>query len=864
MIQGQKIGSYRILTMLGSGGMGEVYRARDLKLGRDVAIKVLPSSFASEPDRVDRLLREARLLATLNHPNIAAIYSLEEFEGVRALVLELVDGPTLADRVAAGPLPLREALLVAGRLAEALLAAHQKGILHRDFKPANIKFTPEGVVKVLDFGLAKLSTRSAADVDLQSATLGAQETKVGVILGTPAYMSPEQVRAKTVDKRTDVWAFGCVLYEMLTGKPAFSGDTVSDMIVAVLTRQPQLDALPKTTPVKIRRLLERCLAKDHDNRMPDLSEARNELEEATTQTLITTTVETPTTSQEAVLGESRHFRIRPWAIVLSTVLVALAIVAWFFKDYVERTVRGEVPTLAVLPLANLSGNPSNDYLGVGVAETLISDLAAVSGITVVSRTAPSNSTGRDLARIAHDLGVSFVVEGAVQQNDGLLKVTARLVRADGSVVWGGSYEGASADLFSIETQLAERLVEAFQLRLTQTERAKLERQQTRDINAFSDYAQGRSLLERLDVAGNLDRAIELFSAAVQKDRNFALAHAGLGEAYWAQYQQTKNQDWTIKARQATLEALRLDPNQSGVRRSLAVIYRGTGDTETAIQELQHALQLQNSDDAHQMLGEILSDKGRIEDAVVEFNKAIALRPNFWGNYDAKGLALYRAGRYAEAAESFERVTQLRPDNANGFQRLGTTYHAAGYTEKALLNYRRALDLAPTPKAYANLGFFYYSQGKFNEAAEAYSEALKLDPTSHITHRNLGDVYQRLNRMTDARAEYTKGIEIADRMLEVNSKDALTLAHRALYEAKLGKRVEALRDANRAVGLTPGDGQVLYIKAVVLALAGEKEAAAKALQDALSHGASASVAREDDDLRSIRETPEFLSITRKKQ
>src|SRR5262245_43763246 len=856
MIQGQKVGSYEIVSMLGAGGMGEVYRARDLKLGRDVAIKVLPDSVAGDPERLRQLTREAQLLAALNHPNIAAIYSLEEFQGSRGLILELVDGPTLTDRLATGPLPLDEALRVAACLAEALLAAHDKGILHRDLKPANIKFAREGIVKVLDFGLAKVAPNNAGADELQSTQMTVDAKKVGSIIVTPSYMSPEQARGKSVNKYTDIWAFGCVLYEMLTGQHAFGGHTFSDVVAAILMREPQWSALPKAVPLKIRRLLERCLDKNPATRLTSLSEALMDIRGALTQL--------DSTEAMPPVADMRVKLLTPWRKTTTrVVLVGIAgltlsvAVSWLFENRLKPGSRGEIPMIAVLPLANLSGDPSKDYIGVGVAETLTTDLAAVSGITVVSRTMPEVPKGsKCLVRLAHELGVGFLLDGGVQENDRRWKVTVRLIRADGSVAWGKSFEGTSAELFMIESSLANSLIDALQLQLTQTERIKLGKQPTRDVAAFADYAKGRTLLERVDVPGNLDEAIQLFSDALERDRNFALAYAGLGEAYWARYQQTKDPDWTIKARQSTLEALRLDPNQPAVRRSLAIIYRGNGDTDTAIEELHRAIELHDSDDLHQMLGQILADKGRINDAIVEFDKAIALRQNFWGNYDTKGLALYRAGRFADAAIAFERVTNLQPDNAGGFQRLGTAYHAAGDTAKALVNYNRALKLAPTPKAYANLGFFYYGQHKFAEAADAYLKALALDPISHASHRNLGDVYQRLGRTEDARKEYTTAVEITDRMLQVNAKDALTLSQRGLYEAKLGRRDAADTDAAAAVALAPANPQVIYNQAAVYALAGKREAALKALKDALAHGASQSVAREDDDLQSIRTQGEF--------
>jgi len=275
---GAAFGPYKIVGPLGAGGMGEVYRAQDTKLRREVAIKVLPASFARDPDRLLRFEREARLLAALNHPHIGAIYGLQEAGGVRGLVLELIEGPTLAERLAAGPVPLDEALTIARQLVIALDAAHEKGIIHRDLKPANVKITPERVVKVLDFGLAKAVAGEASGPDpSQSSTLAKGATREGVVVGTAGYMSPEQARGRPVDKRTDIWAFGCVLYELLTGRLAFGGDTVSDTIAAILSREPDWRALPATTPVSLRRLLERCLEKDPKQRLRDIGDAQAEL-----------------------------------------------------------------------------------------------------------------------------------------------------------------------------------------------------------------------------------------------------------------------------------------------------------------------------------------------------------------------------------------------------------------------------------------------------------------------------------------------------------------------------------------------------------------------------------------------------------
>jgi eukaryotic-like serine/threonine-protein kinase len=280
ILTGKRLGPYEILSAIGAGGMGEVYQAHDTKLGRDVAIKVLPEAFAHDPERLSRFQREAKMLAALNHPNIATIYGLEHSDGANYLVMELVPGHTLAERVSAGPTPIQEAIAIAVQIAEALEAAHEKGVIHRDLKPANVKVTPEGKVKVLDFGLAKAFANDGG-LDLsQSPTLTGMASEEGRILGTPAYMSPEQARGLPVDKRTDIWAFGCVCYEMLTGRTPFAGQTISDMLAAVLEREPDWSRLPEALPVNIHRMLQRCLEKDSKRRLRDMGDARFDLDEA--------------------------------------------------------------------------------------------------------------------------------------------------------------------------------------------------------------------------------------------------------------------------------------------------------------------------------------------------------------------------------------------------------------------------------------------------------------------------------------------------------------------------------------------------------------------------------------------------------
>jgi hypothetical protein len=329
LVAGTKLGPYEIVALIGAGGMGEVYRARDTKLNREVALKILPATFANDAQRMARFQREAQVLASLNHPNIASIYGLEESGGVRALVMELVEGPTLAERVAQGPIPLDEALPIAKQITEALEAAHEKGIIHRDLKPANVKITPQGVVKVLDFGLAKAVEGEGAGGQVfgagltQSPTLTGMATQAGIILGTAAYMSPEQARGKPVDRRADIWAFGVVLYEMLTGKPAFEGETTSDMLAAVIKTEPNWDLLPAGIPVSIRKLVRRCLEKDPRLRLCDIGDARIEIGDA----LAAPAGSLASTAVPESAPAATKTRLMPWSavMVLGLVLICLAV-----------------------------------------------------------------------------------------------------------------------------------------------------------------------------------------------------------------------------------------------------------------------------------------------------------------------------------------------------------------------------------------------------------------------------------------------------------------------------------------------------------------------------------------------------------
>ena len=460
----RSIGPYRVVGLLGSGGIGEVFRAHDSKLNRDVALKLLPRAFELDADRLARFRREARALAALNHPHIAAIYGLEESDGRQALVLELVEGITLAERIAVRPLPVREALGLARQIAEALEAAHEKGIVHRDLKPANIKVTPAGDVKVLDFGLAKTAAVEPAVEIVRSSLTADSGTRVGAVLGTAAYMSPEQARGLEVDSRTDIWAFGCVLFEMLSGGKAFGADTDSDSTDKVLAREPDWAALPARTPAKIRGLLRRCLEKDPATRPQTIAEARQIVDRLLTGGVLTRPVATAAAAISLLA-------------IAAAVLVTILLVDR--RDSVPTTSSSpETPPtmVAVLPLANATGDPSLDYYADGLTDALSADAGRVDGIRLISRTSARRAaaSGQTNAAIAKSLGASAIVTGAVRLAGERVRVDVQLTdAATGNVMWSRQFDRSAREILVLQADVVRALADGVRVTIQPQTRQRL-------------------------------------------------------------------------------------------------------------------------------------------------------------------------------------------------------------------------------------------------------------------------------------------------------------------------------------------------------------------------------------------------------
>lgn len=653
--------------------MGEVYIARDRHLERDVAIKVLPEAFTHDQLRIDRFRREAQLLAALNHPNIATIHGLEEAGGVLYLVMELVPGPTLAERLHSGPMPLDETLRVCGQLAEALGAAHQRGIAHRDIKPANIKLTPEGRIKILDFGLAKSADDARTVLSVDDAPTMAV-TSPGMVLGTPAYMSPEQIRGEPGGPRSDLWGFGCVLFELLAGRRAFLAPTMAETVAAVLMTDPDWHALRSDTPNAVRELLRRCLDKDPQRRVHDVTEVLAALERARR--------DGPAT---------------------------------------ERTgPRRTISALAVLPFVNTSGDAQMDYLGDGITETLILSLSRLPGLKVTAQSSVFRYKGQtDRALdIGRTLGVEAVLTGRVLQRGNALQISVELADVEGWRIWGAQYRRKADDILAAEEDITREIWENLRLTLSREHTQILARRQTGNVEAYHLYLKGRFYWAKRTQEG-LARSMHYFREAIECDPTYALAYAGLAEAYVPQgyYCHVAPTEAFPRARAAAQRALEIDPNLSEARAVMAMV-KGSfeGDLQGAEREARAAVHGNpNYPRARQALAEILTVQERFDDAIAEITRGVELDP----------LALYMNAAVAMA------------------------HYYARQFDAAIAQAQTTIDMEPFYPAYLFLGLACQQAGRGPEAVAALEHASRLSQRSTLTMAALGAALAAGGRTSEA-------------------------------------------------------------------------------------------------------------------
>jgi TolB-like protein/Tfp pilus assembly protein PilF len=750
--KGTRVGDYEIQSLLGAGGMGEVYRARDLRLRREVAIKVLPVFVSSDPDRLRRFEQEATAAAALNHPNILAVYQMGTHEGTPYLVSELLEGETLREQIKSGRLAVRKAIDYAVQIARGLAAAHEKGIVHRDLKPENLFVTKDGRVKILDFGLAKLM-KSQPSSEPNASTL-TEGTEPGVVMGTVGYMAPEQVRGQPADHRADIFAFGAILYEMLSGKRAFQKPTSPETMTAILNEDPPgISQVVPNVPPGLQRAVHRCLEKDPEQRFQSVSDLAFALE---TQSDSERSAHSATASKAAT-GAGRRLLL---SVAIAAALL-LGVLLTFNVASLRDRILGHAATphiesLAVLPLENFSKDPSQDYFADGMTEVLIADLSQIGKLRVISRTSVMRfkQAKKPLPEIARELNADAVVEGSVLSSGGRVRITAQLIYAPTDRhLWAKSYERNLTDVLLLQSEVARTIADEIRITLTPQEELQLGGARRVNPEANDAYLRGRYYWEKR-TPDDLKRAFEYFKQALEKDPRYAPAYLGIAEYYSVLpfYTRSTPDEVFPKAKAAVSKALELDDTLAEAHGTDAYIKAYYDwDWTGAEEEFKRSLALDpNNATVHHRYSRFLASLGRIDEALSEVKRARELDPLSLVVKANVGVIYYFGRRYDQAIDELKRLLETQLDFSVAHWGLGLAYEQKRMYQQAIEEFEKAAALEKDdPNSVASLGHAYAVTGNKGAALKTLDELNTLAKQSDVSAYQLALVYAGLGEKDQA-------------------------------------------------------------------------------------------------------------------
>ncbi len=874
----RRFAHYEVMEKLGSGGMGDVYRARDLKLGRDVAIKFLPARFSADRTRLARFEQEARAASALNHPNLVTVHDVHRTDdGHPFIVMELVRGQTLRQALTPGrPLVTRRALELAAQATEGLAKAHAAGIVHRDLKPENLMITEDGFVKILDFGLAKLAVSDAdSEADTaehavhDSATqdgIASPQTAAGVVLGTTGYMSPEQARGRPVDYRADQFSCGAILYEMATGARAFRRESVAQTMTAIIEDEPEpISDLNPRCPPPFRWIIERCLKKDPTERYASTLDLAREL-----RTVCDRLEETSAVSGPAPVAIARRLRRSAASLALGALLLAAA-GAGLWRPLSGWLAGRGVPSekhLAVLPFTVTGDDRLGRAFCDGMVETLASKLTRLEALGASLWVVPMSEVRAagiaSAAAARRAFGVTLVVTGNAQLAKDRVRVTANLVdaRTLRQLRSTAPLDMPLSDAALLQDSLVGAVAGLLGVDLDSESRRRLAQGGTQTAGAYDHYLRGRGHLVRYDDAESLELAIGAFQQAIQQDPSFALAYAGLGEAYWRQYELVLRPESVELAQKACRRALEINDLLAPVHVTLGILAVGTGRPEDAQAHFRRALDLEPaSADAQLGLARALAAAGKTTDAETAYRAAVERRPSYWGAHSALGAFYYSQGRYADAERAFQRVTELVPESPRGYSNLGGLYHMMGRTGEAIAMLERSLAVEPTPDAASNLASIRFYSGNYTEAARAFERVVTLRPGDFWLWFNVASSYYWApGERRKAEEAYRKAAELGEKARAINPRDSDLLAALAETYGHLGDERQARLLAREALRLAPLDGGVLFRAACLFERLGERDRSLALVRQALENGFSAEEVARSPDLEGVRADPRFKALS----
>jgi eukaryotic-like serine/threonine-protein kinase len=855
---GQTVAHYRITAKLGAGGMGVVYKATDLKLERTVALKFLPHDNSINEEEKARVRREARAASALDHANIGVIYGLEESaEGEIFIAMGYYEGETLAQKIARGLLPVSESVDIAMQIAAGLAAAHARNIVHRDIKPSNIIITNEKVVKIVDFGLARIASSASATQSITTT-------------GTLPYMAPEQILGEGIDQRTDVWALGVILVQMLTGSHPFLRPNTGAITFAILNQPPSaIDAvIPLLQPIVLR-----ALSKQPANRYAGGREMLGDLEAARAQLSGSLPAADPATSTRAVdqrdLQEylanattprwtgpnsatgSATPKSRTWLYAGAPLLLFLAALGLFFLPAVRQRIApllasGGAKHIAVLPFDVVGNDPADAAVADGLMDSLTGKLSNLDetqkSLWVVPASVVRSRKVNDPASAFRDLGATMVVKGKMQRNGPGVQLTVDLIDAkDLRQIGSATLEDAAGDLSALQNDAVARLGRMMNIKVSSAEIKS--NGNTSTPTAYEAYLKALGYMHRYDKPGNLDMSISALQSALEVDPHFALGYATLGEAYRLKNQVDPNPKWIAEASSNLQRASQMDSQLPSTYVSLGRLHSGLQQNELALQEFQKALAL-DTRNADAMIGtaNVYERLGRLQEAEDNLKRAAALRPDYWDGYNSLGSFYDRQKRYGDAIAQFRRVIELTPDNAAGYSNLGgelMNLEDPNSLKEAEEAFRRSIALAPSYPAYANLGSLYFQEKRYSESAEMTRKALEISDKDWRVWDNLLQSYLWSGQPDQASKAREMTTKLLEQYVKLHPQDAGAIADLAAFYAEDKQREKALAEINGALALEPQDSEVLSYAATVYEILGDRRRAIDYARDSLKHGATLS-------------------------
>ncbi|HEU4875169.1 MAG TPA: protein kinase [Pyrinomonadaceae bacterium] len=802
-----QLGRYEVRSLLGAGGMGEVYLAQDTSLNRNVALKVLPAELASNQDRMRRFKQEATSAASLNHPNIAHIYEIGQASGYNFIAMEYVDGTTLRNKIHNEEEELSKLLRVLQHVAEGLAKAHDAGIVHRDLKPDNVMITSDGHAKILDFGLAKL-IEPQSSTGSEEPTILQQHSMSGMILGTMGYMSPEQAQGKTkeIDHRSDIFSFGCILFEAITGQKAFTGkDNIEALNKIIREPAPPLAAFNPNAPADLQRIVRRCLAKDPEQRYQnikdvaiELKEVRRELQERGVETTVPPVSSASSEARTIWQSETTHVQSEPGTtesphsastrassaefivnelkrhktatLIGALVVVALAVVAVLgVRSYLHASgSEVAVESIAVIPFMNEGKDPGAEWISDGLTESIINNLTQLPNLKVIARSSVFRYKGRETDPIAvgKELGVRAVLTGRLMQRGNAMLISAELIDIrDNKQLWGEQYERQLADMLSVQREIAREITNNLRPTLSGVEQSRMDKPMTADSEAYQLYLKGRFYWNKRTPA-DLQKAIPFFQQAIEKDPNYALAYSGLADSYalFTAYTNEPARQMMPKAKEAALKALALDDKLAQAHASLGQITAYYDyDFPTAEREYRRAIELNpNYATAHQWLAEHLAAMKRIDEALVEIRRALELDPVSVIMNRIYAEILVDARKFDEAIQQYHKTIELDPNFPTSYYFLGRAYEAKGMYDQAVEQYSKSSAMGGVkPETIKSLKETYEKSGWKAYVQSNLDQLVTQSPRQQFPSFVIATFYARLDQKDEAIMWLEKGYEERD-------------------------------------------------------------------------------------------------------